>query len=35
VGIEYPDGSVQGDTNNVKMRFTTDYMQKAADGSLR
>jgi len=35
VGIQYPDGSVQGDANNVKMRFTTEYMQKAADGSLR
>lgn len=35
VGIEYPDGSVQGDANNVKMRFTTHYMQKAAEGSLR
>ena len=35
VGIEYPDGSVQGDANNVTMRFTTEYMKKAADGSLR
>ncbi|MHC4176398.1 MAG: putative urea ABC transporter substrate-binding protein [Planctomycetota bacterium] len=35
VGIEYPDGNIQGDDNNVKMRFSTDYMQKAAEGSLR
>ena len=35
VGIEYPDGSTQGDAKNVKMRFSKHYMQKAAEGSLR
>ncbi len=35
VGISYPDGSVQGDKNNVKMRFDTTYMQMAADGKLK
>ncbi|MCP3958521.1 MAG: ABC transporter substrate-binding protein [bacterium] len=34
VGIEYPDGTVQGDAKNVKMRFDTTYMQMAADGEL-
>lgn len=34
VGVEYPDGSVTGDPNNVKMRYDTTYMQMAADGEL-
>ncbi|MFD0987990.1 putative urea ABC transporter substrate-binding protein [Methyloligella solikamskensis] len=34
VGIEFPDGSILGDENNVKFRFNTDYMQMAADGKL-
>lgn len=34
VGVTYPDGSVTGDTANVKFRFDTTYMQMAADGSL-
>jgi NitT/TauT family transport system substrate-binding protein len=34
VGISYPDGSIQGDANNVKMRFDTSFMQLAADGKL-
>ena len=34
VGVEYPDGSVTGDTGNVKLRFDTTYMQMAADGRL-
>ena len=34
IGIQYPDGTVQGDKNNVKMRFDTTYMQMAADGKL-
>ena len=34
VGVEYPDGSVTGDANNVQFRFDTTYMQMAADGSL-
>lgn len=34
VGIEYPDGSVVGDGSNVKLRFTTDYMEMAKDGTL-
>ncbi len=34
VGIQYPDGSVQGDPKNIKMRFDTTYMELAADGKL-
>ncbi len=34
VGVEYPDGSVTGDANNVTFRYDTTYMQMAADGSL-
>jgi NitT/TauT family transport system substrate-binding protein len=35
VGIEFPDGSVIGDQNNVKLRFDVTYMQMAADGKLQ
>lgn len=34
VGIQYPDGTVQGNPRNVKIRFNADYMQLAADGKL-
>ena len=34
VGIQFPNGSVQGDRNNVKFRFTDAYMQMAAAGKL-
>jgi NitT/TauT family transport system substrate-binding protein len=34
VGIEFNDGKVMGDANNVKLRFTARYMQAAADGKL-
>ncbi|QLF71547.1 ABC transporter substrate-binding protein (plasmid) [Peteryoungia desertarenae] len=34
IGIEMPDGSVLGDTANVKFRFTTSYMDMAAKGEL-
>jgi NitT/TauT family transport system substrate-binding protein len=34
VGIGFPDGSVLGNRNNVKLRFNADYMKLAADGSL-
>lgn len=35
VGIRYPDGTVRGNAQNVKLRFDDTYMQKAADGELR
>ena len=34
VGIAFPDGSTLGSDTNVKLRFTADYMQMAADGAL-
>jgi NitT/TauT family transport system substrate-binding protein len=34
VGIAFPDGTVLGDTNNVKLRFSAQYTEQAANGSL-
>jgi NitT/TauT family transport system substrate-binding protein len=34
IGIELPGGEVLGDAANVKLRFTAEYMQMAADGAL-
>lgn len=34
VGVQYPDGTITGDPNNVKYRYDTTYMQMAADGAL-
>lgn len=34
VGIEYPDGTIVGDQENVKFRFDASFMQMAADGAL-
>ena len=34
VGIEFPDGSVMGAKDNVRLRFTADYMKMAAEGAL-
>ncbi|MEM1344447.1 MAG: ABC transporter substrate-binding protein, partial [Pseudomonadota bacterium] len=34
VGVEYPDGSITGDPENVKFRFSTEYMRLAAEGAL-
>jgi len=34
VGVEYPDGSVTGNADNVMFRYDTTYMQMAADGAL-
>ena len=35
VGISYPDGTIQGDNRNVKLRFDTRVMDKAKGGQLR
>ncbi len=35
VGIQYPDGSVQGDKNNIKLRFDTSFMSKAAKSGVK
>lgn len=34
VGIEYPDGTVQGNAAKVKLRYTSEYMKKAAKGEI-
>lgn len=34
IGIELADGTVLGDAQNVQLRFTGEYMQAAAEGSL-
>jgi NitT/TauT family transport system substrate-binding protein len=34
VGISFPDGTVLGDKNNVKLRFDSTYMKMAAEGKL-
>lgn len=34
VGIQFPDGKILGDKENVKLRFTTEYMDLAAQGKL-
>ncbi|MBI1239750.1 MAG: lipid kinase [Alphaproteobacteria bacterium] len=34
IGIEVPGGTVLGDADNVKLRFTETYMKAAADGAL-
>jgi NitT/TauT family transport system substrate-binding protein len=35
VGISYPDGTIQGDSHNVKLRFDTRFVDKAKAGQLR
>ncbi|MFH2205152.1 MAG: putative urea ABC transporter substrate-binding protein [Elusimicrobiota bacterium] len=35
VGIQFPDQSIMGDKDNVKLRFDASYMQLAADGKLK
>ncbi|MBI2639676.1 MAG: lipid kinase [Candidatus Sungbacteria bacterium] len=34
VGIQFPDGSVMGNSKNVKLRFNSTYVQLAAEGKL-
>ena len=34
VGVEYPDGTVTGNADNIMFRYDTTYMQMAADGAL-
>ena len=34
VGIAFPGDKTLGDAKNIKMRFTSEYMQMAADGKL-
>ena len=35
VGISYPDGTIQGDSRNVKLRYDTRVVDKAKTGQLR
>lgn len=35
VGISYPDGTVRGDRNNVKLHYVDTYMTEAAAGKLK
>jgi NitT/TauT family transport system substrate-binding protein len=35
VGISYPDGTIQGDSRNVKLRFDTRFVDKAKTGQPR
>lgn len=34
VGVSFPDGSIYGDANNVKLRFDPSIMEMAASGAL-
>jgi NitT/TauT family transport system substrate-binding protein len=34
IGMEYPNGVITGNKDNVKLRFNADYMEMAADGKL-
>lgn len=34
VGVSFPDGSIYGDENNVKLRFDPAFMAMAAEGAL-
>ena len=34
VGVVYPDGTIQGAADNVKLRFDASFPQMAADGTL-
>lgn len=34
IGVEFPDGTVQGDPKNVKLRYVSKYMKMSAEGKL-
>ena len=34
VGIQFPDGSVLGSQDNIKLRFNADYMRMVAEGEI-
>lgn len=34
IGIEMPDGSIWGNSDNVQMRFNNDFVRMAAEGAL-
>jgi NitT/TauT family transport system substrate-binding protein len=35
VGIKYPDGTIQGDSKNVKFIYDSKYMKMHADGHIK
>jgi len=35
VGIAYPDGTIQGDKANVKLRYTIKYMEEVNNGTIK
>lgn len=35
VGISYPDGTIQGDSRNVKLRYDSRFVDKAKNGQIR
>jgi NitT/TauT family transport system substrate-binding protein len=35
IGIQYPDGTVHGAANNVKLRYNSTFMEEAAQGKLK
>jgi len=35
VGIQYPDGTIQGDPGKVRLRYDVTFMQKALEGRLK
>ena len=35
VGIQYPDGSIQGDAKNVMFIFDSKFMKMHADGEIK
>jgi len=34
IGVAFPDGSVNGNAKNIKLRFDATYLRQAADGQL-
>lgn len=34
IGVQIPDGSIQGNSKNIKLRFDTHYVKLAMDGNL-
>ena len=34
IGIQYPDGTIQGNASKIRLRFDVSYMKMAAEGKL-
>jgi NitT/TauT family transport system substrate-binding protein len=35
IGIQYPDGTIHGEANNVKLRYNSTFMEESAQGKLK